>query len=124
MLYLYAATALATAIVVGTGTWKVQEWRHDAAELERRGEEQRLLNKRIDKVDTAATKHEIAKTRIETEFVEVTKEVIRIVKEPFYVDAPMCLDDSGVRLVNQASGHATPASGVASDSVRRPPATD
>ena len=124
MLYLYAATALATAIVVGTGTWKVQEWRHDAAELERRGEEQRLLNKRIDKVDTAATKHEIAKTRIETEFVEVTKEVIRIVKEPFYVDAPMCLDPDGVRLINeQIAGPGTAASQPKA-AVSRPNPTD
>lgn len=124
MLYLYAATALATALVVGTGTWKVQEWRHNSAELQRRGEEQRLLNKRVAQVDVAATKHEVAKTRIDREIVEVEKEVIRVVKEPFYVDAPMCLDPDGVRLVNQASGYAAPASGVAPPAVRQPPTTD
>jgi uncharacterized FAD-dependent dehydrogenase len=87
-------------------------------------EQERETLRRIDKVDTSAVKHEAAKTRIETEFVEVTKEVIRIVKEPFYVDAPMCLDPDGVRLINQAAGHAAPASGVASAAVRQPTATD
>lgn len=111
--------------LMGAGTgWKAHVGITASRDLAALQAQERETLRRIDKVDTAAAKHEIAKTRIETEFVEVTKEVIRVVKEPFYVDAPMCLDPDGVRLVNQAAGHATPSAGIASDAVRQPPATD
>ena len=56
---------------------------------------------RADKADQAADKHEKTKTRIETRFVEVEKEVVRVVNSIQYRDRA-CLDPDGLRVLTAA----------------------
>ncbi len=56
---------------------------------------------RADKADQAADRHEQTKTKIETRFVEVEKEVVRVVNSVEYRDRA-CLDDAGLRVLTAA----------------------
>lgn len=56
---------------------------------------------RVDKADRAADQHEKTKTKIETRFVEVEKEVVRVIQaDPVYVR--QCLTDDGLRVLSAA----------------------
>ena len=56
---------------------------------------------RADKADQAADKYEKTKTRIETRFIEVEKEVVRVVNSIQYRDRA-CLDPDGLRVLTAA----------------------
>ncbi len=109
-MYVYVAIALLIAALSGAGAWRINEWRHASNEKERielEAEKRKLTLRAIDK---AAEGHESDKVEIRTKYITVTKEVDRIVKEPFYVDGGMCLDADGLRVIAQAIGPATAAS--------------
>lgn len=123
MIYTHAAAFLIGAAVAGAGAWKVQAWRADSAELAQQEVAREVRIARDKTIDTAAEGHERDKTEIRTEFVTITEQVERIVREPFYVaaDAPACLDDDGLRQLAQAIRPSAPA-GEPSGTLPRPPA--
>lgn len=106
MIYSYVAVALASALVAGSATWKIQNWRHDSAELERRAEEQRLLNKHVDKIDVASEKHEKVKEVIRTKFVPIETEVERVVSKIEYRN--ICFDSDGLQQLASAIAAISP----------------
>ncbi len=105
--YVLLALAAAFASTAAGSFWAGKEWeqgaqaQRDIAAMLKGGEQRRTDAKRI---DTAATGHEADKREIRTEFVVITQEVERVVKEPFYRDAaaPACLDDDGLRQLTAA----------------------
>jgi hypothetical protein len=101
-MYVYLFVALFAAAVSGVGIWKVQGWRHDSQERERIEHEAEVRRQNERAVDVAAEGHEKDKARIRTVTKEVTREVEKIVREPFYVDGGMCLDPAGLRAVETA----------------------
>lgn len=110
MSFIYVA--LLAAILSGFGTWKVSEWRHDSAEKARIEMEAKERVRKADKIDVASVGHEKDKVEIRTVTKVVTKEIERIVREPFYVavDAPACFDDAGLHQLAAALGSAPAAS--------------
>ncbi len=56
---------------------------------------------RADKADQAADRYEKTKTKIETRYVEVEKEVVRVVNSIEYRDRA-CLDPDGLRVLSAA----------------------
>ena len=119
-IFAYLAIALAIFLAGAAGGWKAHVGITASRDLAALQAQERETLRRIDKIDASAVKHEIAKTRIDREIVEVEKEVVRVVKEPFYVDAPACLNDDGMRLVNQAAGHPAAPASLPASSVQRP----
>lgn len=74
--------------------------------------------RRLD-INKAAEKHEIFKTVTETRWLEVQKEVDRVVEKPVYSN--VCLDDDGLRVLadgikaRHTGGEPKPAVPVAAD---------
>lgn len=92
------------------GTWKVQEWRHDALEKQRiEAQREKERNDRRT-VDVAATGHEKDKVQIRTVIKTVQVEVDHVVEKPFYVASEQCFDDDGLRAVATAARGAASAS--------------
>lgn len=123
MIYAFAATAIAAALVAGAGTWRVQSWRYASMEKERieaQAEKERNDRKVI---DVAATGHEKDRAAIRTEFVTRTNTVEKIVREPFYVTSELCLDPDGLREL-AAAVRPQPAPGVATPAVPGPQPAD
>lgn len=118
-----AYIAIAVGIfLAGLGTgWKAHVGITASRDLAALQAQERETLRRIDKVDTSAANHELAKTRIETEFVTITKEVERVVEKPTYRN--ICLDDDGLRVIAAAIGTAHAASQPA-PAVSRPNPTD
>lgn len=100
MIYTHTAVALLAAALTFAGTWKVQNWRFgakEAARIEAEAEARRNDEKRA---DTASESHEKAKVKVRTEFQTIYQEVEKIVERPVYRN--VCLDEDGIRLLNQA----------------------
>jgi hypothetical protein len=110
-MYVYLAVALLSAALSFGGAWKAQSWRY--AEKDRDRLVAQMLTEKVERktVDKAAEGHEKDKVQIRAVTKTITREVERIVREPFYVDAPACFDDAGLRqLANAAAGRAHVAS--------------
>ena len=77
---------------------------------------------RADKADQAADKYEKTRTKIETRFVEVEKEVVRVVNSVEYRDRA-CLDHDGLRVLSAAingdDAASKPAPAVSSPAITR-----
>lgn len=69
----------------------------------------KATQKKLERIDTAATGHEADKAQIRTQIKTITKEVDRVVEKPVYRDT-VCFDDDGLRLVRAALGPPTTAS--------------
>lgn len=54
----------------------------------------------LDRSDVAAAGHEADKTKIQTQFLTITKEVERVVEKPVYSN--ICFDDDGLRVITTA----------------------
>jgi len=116
-MYLYA-TILAAGLLTGfAGAWKVQDWRQDAAELERAKVESRDRLKKMERGDDAAQAHEGFKAKTEIVYVDRIKRVDRIVERPVY--AAQCWDADGLRELNAAIAGREP-SGEPAPAVPRP----
>lgn len=122
MLYLYAAVAIASAVAAGSAAWQVQNWRYGAKEHEREVAHQREVLRKTEKIDTSAVRHEIAKSRIETEFVTITERVRDVVEKPVYRN--ICLDDGGLRLIADAINGPAEVASQPKGPVSRPNHTD
>lgn len=114
MLYTHAAAAAVSLAIGFTGGWWVQGWRWDASELKRIETQWADAKKQIRAIDKASEGYEGDRSAIRTEFIEITKEVERVVQKPVYRN--VCLDDDGLRQLERAAaatGHpGKPAGGV------------
>lgn len=100
ILALVAAFSFASA-------WTVQDWRHDAEELQSTKAAVKKADQQAATVHTAATGHETDKVQIRTVTRTIVKEVDRVVKEDhFYaVDSPTCFDGAGLRVLQAAAAN-------------------
>lgn len=109
MIYAYVAVAVISA----AASWQVQNWRFDARERDRLEVEAKELARKNERVDQAAVRHETDKTRIETKYIQVLKEVPREVEKVVYRN--VCVSPDGVRNVNDlidTYGASEPANGL------------
>ena len=102
-----AAVALAALAAGFTGGWKVQAWRWAAADGARAEAqvEQDRLQRRV--ADESAARHAAEVAAIAAQRRVLTKEIERVVEVPLYRN--VCLDDSGLRLVEAAARGTDPA---------------
>jgi len=89
------------ALLAFTSAWKIQDWRHDAAELARKEDESELVRLRAKKSDAAAVNHEEFKERERVVYQVITETVDRIVERPVY-RSTVCLDADGLRALQDA----------------------
>lgn len=80
--------------------WKLQDWRHDAAELARVEREGEVRRQQARGADAAAVRHEEFKEVERVVYQTITETVDRIVERPVYRN--VCLDDDGLRALNSA----------------------
>lgn len=102
----------------GAAAWKVQDWRADSEELGRGKAAEVIYITRAAAVDSGASAvvQFIEKERIK--YVYVNKTVREVVKTPFYAaDAPLCLDDAGLRAL-ATTRESPPAPSSAASAVR------
>lgn len=97
MIYLYAATLAAGLLAGSAMTWRVQEWRHGAAEASRIKAEGIAMLRRQDNAIDASIAYQQGEAAAEIREREVIKEVIRVVQKPVYRE--QCLDDDGMRII-------------------------
>lgn len=64
--------------------------------------------RRVDKIDTAAEKHEVTKEVIRTKFVPITEEIERVITKIEYRDT-VCFSDDGLRVLSSAIAAIAPA---------------
>lgn len=102
-MYQLAIAAIIAALMSGIGTWKVQEWRYDSKELARVEAGRELTKMNNAAANAASTEHEKTKTKIEKEYLVVTKEVENVITKIEYRDR-ICFDDDGLRALNRAVG--------------------
>lgn len=102
MIYTHVAAFLAGSIIAGTTAWRVQTWRHDAAQLEALEQAREVEKMRRQAAGKAATAHEKEKVVIRERMAPVIEEVERVVTQVVYRDR-MCMDSDGVRVLNEAA---------------------
>lgn len=104
----HTAAALLAAAMAATGAWRVQGWRHAAAERDRLAAQQEAarINRRA--ADVAAATYEQQRAAQAARTVTITREIERVVQNPAY--AGECLDADGLRLLRAAAaGGAAPS---------------
>jgi hypothetical protein len=93
--------ALLAAIAFGfVGGWRVEHWRNNSAQLEAQAKATAKFKKDEKRVDVAAEGHEAFKEKERIVYVEQEKKVRVFVDRPVYRN--VCIDDDGVRLINDA----------------------
>lgn len=100
MLYTYAGIALASLALGFLGGWKTEAWRHDAAQLDAQRAATAKFKRDEKRVDVAAVGHEEFKAKEEIVYVDRVRIVTKLVDRPVYRN--QCIDDDGVRLLNDA----------------------
>lgn len=107
----YAVIAFAIFAAGAAGGWKAHVGIIASRDLAAVQAQERETLRRTDKIDKSAVKHEVAKAKLDTEFLVITEKINVITKEPFYTASPMCLDDSGLQLIaDSIKGSASAAS--------------
>lgn len=99
-MYTTIGIAVASLAIGFLGGWKTEAWRNDSLELEARNKATEKFKRDEKRVDVAAEGHEQFKAKEEIRYVEITKTVTRLVDRPVYRN--VCVDDDGVRLLNDA----------------------
>lgn len=89
-------TALVSAVLAGGSVWKYKTYQYEAEEAERIAAVAEVTRIARHKVGEASTEHEVAKTKITTEYVVVTKDIEHVVNKIEYRDR-ICFDDDGLR---------------------------
>lgn len=107
-LYIIVAIALASLLGGFGGAWKVQDWRYGAKEAERMEVEAEKRRMDAKQIHAAATGYEADKRKLREQSGPIIKEVERVVEKPVYRN--ICLDDDGLRVLDDALGIAKPAS--------------
>ncbi len=123
MIYLYVVVALVSALLAGSGTWKVQEWRYAARDLKAQQAAERETLRRTDKIDSAAVAHERVKEVIREKFVPITERVEHEVTKVEYRDA-VCLSPDGLRIIADSLAAIAPAAGKPAPTVSSPRPSD
>lgn len=108
MIYTHAAVALVAGAVAFGAAWRVQAWRHDAAELERVEQTREVEKMRRQAAGKAATAHEKEKVVIREQFIPIREEVERVVIQ--YRDS-VCLPSDGLRIIQSAIDRANGTTG-------------
>lgn len=110
-MYVYLAAAIVIALASAAGTWRIEEWRHDSqdkARMEAAAEKAKFDRRAI---DAAAVGHEKDKRQSAERFKAIDKEVEHVTQSDFYGgNAPVCLDDDGMRQLSAAVGASAAAS--------------
>lgn len=101
MIYTHIAAALVGLAIGFAGAWNVQAWRWDSADLKRLQQQQSQARSQIRQIDKASEGYEGDRAATRTEFIEITKEVERVVQKPVYLN--VCLDDDGLRQLERAA---------------------
>lgn len=97
-LYTYVATGL-IALVLGFGSgWKTQGWRWDASEKQRIEQEAKERQRQLERAHASSSVFESKRSANETKYRTVTVTVKEIVDRPVYRN--ICLDDDGLRVIN------------------------
>ena len=117
-MYVYVAIALAAAIASGTAVWNIQNWRFDSERLAAAEQVRETEKMRRQAANKGATAHEADKVRIETQYRDVIKEVDRVVERPIYRN--VCMDDDGLRILNQQISRANGDPAEPSNAVPKP----
>jgi len=99
MIWTHVAAALLAAALAG-GAWKTQDWRYAARDKERIEAEAEKRRNDAKVADTAAVGHEQFKERERVVYQTITETVDRIVEKPVY--RSVCLDNDGLRALNDA----------------------
>lgn len=106
-LYTYAATAIVAGALAFTGAWKVQGWRHDAAEKQRIEQEAKDLHRATERAQASSGAFEEKRTANEIRYRTVTLTIKQFIDRPVYLN--QCLDADGLRVLNeQISGNPNP----------------
>ena len=90
--------AVSALVAFGTG-WEVRSMRCIAAETARLSKVKIVTEAKQDKVLKASTKVEVQKEKVRIKYVQVVKEVEKIVDRPVYKN--VCLDDDGLKAINE-----------------------
>lgn len=99
MLIYWLLGILAAGVFGFVSGWETHSWKVDASTLKEVKVQEQVQ-------DTAAVAHQEFIERERVKYVKVYQNVDRIVRQPFYLDGPKCLDDSGLREINTALGQA------------------
>jgi len=118
----YIVIAAAIFLAGAAGGWKAHVGITASRDLEAELTRQRDVLRKTEKIDTSAVRHEIAKSRIETEFVTITERVRDVVEKPVYRN--ICLDDGGLRLIADAINGPAEVASQPEAKVSRPNPTD
>lgn len=92
-----AVAAMLFAAGLGTG-WQTRDWKADSDELASVERQRKLEMRQRDKIDVAATAHEVTRAAAAERERVVVKEVERVVQRPVYRNG-VCLDDDGLRII-------------------------
>ena len=103
-----AYIALASAATGAAGAWQVQSWRFDSAKLAASEAVHADFRRAEKQTYDASAGFEKARETVRTKFVNVDREVERVVLKNVYV-ARACLDDDGVRVINESARASDPA---------------
>ena len=99
MIYTHVAAA-AVALAVGfAGGWKTQGWRWDAADKQRLEQEAKDLHRMTERAHASSGAYEAKKVANEIRYRTVTVTLEKIIDRPVYLN--QCLDDDGLRALNQ-----------------------
>lgn len=103
--------AIIAAVIAGAvgfaGAWKLQDLRHDAAELQRVTDQQEITQENARLANRAATGFEKDRTQNATRTRTITIEVDKIIDRPVYRN--VCLDADGLQLIAAAVQRRDPA---------------
>lgn len=84
--------AISAALAFGSA-WKIQDWRHDAAQLD-------VQRENANTADRASENREIDRAVIDSQFKTITVEVEKIVTHDVYHN--VCIDADGLRELGRA----------------------
>ena len=94
MAYAWIVTVIASFFI----GWSVNAWRQDSKALEAAKAAKVEQAKREEVVDTSSRSFEKAKKEVEIRYVTKTKEVLKYIDRPVYMQ--QCIDDDGLRALN------------------------
>lgn len=105
MLYTHVAVGIAALAIGFGGGWKTQGWRWDAADKQRLEQETADLRRITEHARQASGTYEDKRTANETRYRTVTVTLEKVVDRPVYLQ--QCLDDDGLRALNQQISRAS-----------------
>lgn len=115
----YAIIAALIFTAGAAGGWKAHVGIIASRDLAALQAQERETLRRVDKIDKAAERHEVAKERIRESFITINERVENEVTKVEYRDAA-CLSDDSVRIIADSILAITPAASKPAPSVSAP----